>query len=246
MFYLGHTFQAKKSASLPVKTKSEKPVRKSKVPSVDIANAISHKANKGPNMSRKISGTKLYPFPSFDKCDSLLFFPSTFASCMNTADWIGLGKLLKQRTDKSCGFFMCGKEMDLDTYLYVFGITNDMHPDCMAAVHQTKVVGNQIIAMIYYKYSENTVLRKAVEETISDPTLLDICPTPRSNTPLVLDAFLAPKSEEEKASLTALVNSTEEIKVFGKGLLTLTFDDATHKITRFDSSCEYTSFSASV
>jgi len=243
MYYLDEMTESPRSESPPVKIKTEKPVRKSKALPIQVSMAIAHRAYKGPNMSRTIHGTNLHPFPSFDKCDSLLFFPSTFSSCMNSADLPSMAKLLKYRTDKNCTFTMRGRQMDLESYLYGFEIINEMHPDSMLAVHQTKVVGNQIRASVYIKYTENRVIRNAMEKSIKDPTFLDVCPTPRPNTQ-DLEEYLSTKTEDEREQLIALVNSTDELRVYAKGVLTLTFDDYTRKITHFDSTCEYTSFGA--
>ena len=133
--------------------------------------------------------------------------------------------------------------MDLDMYLYVFELMQEMHPDSMMCVHSTKVIGNQIHALVYIKYTENRVIRRSMELSTSDPTLLDVCPTPRSDTP-ALESYLATKTEEERFALSALVCSTDEIMVYGTGNMILTFEDFTKKITRFEASCEYTSFSA--
>jgi hypothetical protein len=46
-----------------------------------------------PTMSRKRKAQQLFVFPSFDKCDSLVFFPSSFARCVNSYDMKELGKL---------------------------------------------------------------------------------------------------------------------------------------------------------
>lgn len=243
MFYLSEEVPSNKSIVMAVKTKGGKIVRKAKVLPIEISMAIAHRNHRGPNMSRKNSGTQLYPFPSFDKCDSLLFFPSTFSSCLNSADMVGLEKLLKHRTDKRCDFTIGERSMDVDTCVLAFELATEMHPDSVICVHQTKVVGNQIRALMYFKYTENRMIRKSLENTTSDPSLLEVCPTPRSNTPL-LNAYLSTKSEEEQFQLSALVCSTEELVVYGTSTLVLTFDDMTKKITRFEGNCVYTSFGA--
>jgi hypothetical protein len=145
---------------------------KSKIIPIEVMMSMSHRTHRSPNMSKKIGGTKLYPFPSFDKCDSLLFFPSTFSSCVNSADLSSLEKLLRQRTDKNCTFHACGKEMDLDAYIGMFEMMNEMHPDSVTCVHQTKVVENQIRVTFYFKYTENKFLRTVVEKRIAPDHLL--------------------------------------------------------------------------
>lgn len=240
MFYLNDRFPNNKGVVMAVRTKGGKVVRKAKVIPIEVTMAI---ANRGPNMSRKNGGTRLYPFPSFDKCDSLLFFPTTFTSCLNSGDFVSLMKLLKSRVNKDCEISIAGQRMDIDLCVGAFEMSNEVHPDTICCVHSTKVVGNEIRSFMYFKYTENKALRRAMEKSTRDTSMLDLCPTPRANTE-VLDNFLLTKSAEESFLLSALVATAEEIVVYGTSTLTLTFEDYTKKITHLDMKCEYTSFSA--
>jgi len=239
MFLLSDKTQ-NKGVVMSVRTKGGKVVRKAKVIPIEVTMAVAHR---GPNMSRKNSGTRLYPFPSFDKCDSLLFFPTTFTSCLNSGDYVSLGKLIRSRIDGDCEMRVAGQKMDVDMCVGAFEISHEAHPDTICAVHSTKVVGNQIRSFMYFKYTENKSLRLALERSSRDTTMLKYCPTPQSNTE-ALFSFLATKSPEEREMLQVLVDSAEEIVVYGTSLLTLTFEDFTKKITHFDMQCEFTSFSA--
>lgn len=239
MFLLSDQTQ-NKGVVMSVRTKGGKVVRKAKVIPIEVTMAITHR---GPNMSRKKQGTRLYPFPSFDKSDSLLFFPTTFTSCLNSGDYVSLGKLIKSRVDSDCEMTIAGQKMDPDMCVGTFEISHEAHPDTICCVHSTKVVGNQIRSFMYFKYTENKALRIALEKSARDTSLLKFCPTPQSNT-AALYSFLSTKSPEERLALSALVETAEEIVVYGTSVLTLTFEDYTKKITHFDMVCEFTSFQA--
>ena len=219
--------------------------KRCKVLPLEVMMSMAHRSLslRGPNMSEKIGGSKLYAFPLFDKCDSLLFFPSTFAALLNSADLPSLTKLLKLRTDKNCAFHTCGQAMDLDKYMNVFEMVNELHPDSVTCVHQTKVIENKIHTVMYFKYTENKTIRSAVERTLTDEHLLRVCPTPRSVTP-AFAAFLANKPDEEHFRLKTLICSDDDMVMYGQATLVLTFDDVTRKITRFEGNWECTSFGA--
>ncbi len=197
--------------------------------------------NKGPNMSRKSHKTKLYPFPSFDKCDSLLFFPSTFTSCLNSGDFVSLNKLMNSRIEKNCQVNLCDLVMDVTMLEKVFGCLNELRPDTIMCVHTTKVVGNQIRALIYFKYTDNKTLFERMQRTYPDKEVIAICAAPSSG-PVKLQEFIDSKPVHERAALTNLVFGSNEVLIYGRTFMTLTFDDFTKTITKMDLACEFTSF----
>ena len=197
-----------------------------------------------PNMSKKKYGNKLYPFPSFDKGDSLLFFPTTFTSYMNSGDMLGLSRLLHSRVDRNCSFSVSGINMDsVETLARAFQFTNEIHPDSVMAVHQTKVIDNQICATMYYKYTDSKLLRDQLARTMVDPTLLELCPAPRVDME-ALDSYLESQPEAIQSSLSELIYSAEDIVVYGTAKMALTYNDCNKKITRIEMYCDFSSFTA--
>lgn len=221
----------------PSSKKNGGKVKRSFKVSVEVALA---KTNRAPNMSRKNQGATLYPFPSFDKCDSLLFFPSTFASCLNSGDFVSLSKLLKSRVDNSCDINVAGRPLTVDMVVKVHEIMNELHPDSMICVHTTKVVGNEIRTLLYFKYTDSTTIRKSLMRTCADPDYVDMC-SPRGD-PNKLSAFLDTKPEQERAVLSHMLEHQDEVLVYGRAYMTMTFDDFTKKVTGLHMECEFTSF----
>lgn len=136
-----------------------------------------------------------------------------------------------------------GVKLEIDYLVSGYELSHDVHPDTVCCVHTTKVVGNQIQAHMYFKYTENRALRRAVENSTRDTSALRLCPTPQSDTEHLLQ-HIASKPLEEQLALLEIVENAEEIAVYGVSRLTLTFDDFTKKIACFDMRCEYTSFEA--
>lgn len=220
-----------------VKSSTTKLVRKSKPIAVEVALANN---TKGPNMSRKNQGTKIYSFPSFDKCDSLSFFPSTFTSFINSGDINSLRRLMKTRIDKDCKFDLSGHILSIPSLLAVFECMNELRPDCVLCVHTTKVVGNQIQALIYSKYTESKALRETLNLTYPDRDAFNICTSNNSSLGRLHD-FITNRPYEERIALTAIATQSSEIMVYGRAYLTLTFDESTKNVTNLSMDCEFTS-----
>jgi len=224
-----------------VKKDGAKVAKKAKA--VPLEQILAMSCNRAPNMSRKVPGLVLYSFPSFDKCDSLLFFPSTLTACINSGDQQSLKSLLKSRINSQCVITGRGRSLDFDTFLYVFSLLDQLHPDSVMCVYSTKVVQNEIRTCIHFKCTETKSIRDAVKRTVSDPTLLDLSPAPYDDLE-GLSALLASKPEDEREEQLLLAHTAESVLIYGQSRMVLTFDDFTKKITRLDMNCWYTSFAA--
>jgi len=119
-----------------------------------------------PNMSRRRPTNVLVAFPVFDKCDSLLYFPTSLIRHFNSADIKCASKLMHKYVDKSCVFtFNCSSfpEINHVNYLGMMDIAGDLEPDRIMCVHSTKVVENQIKATIYMKITDLQPLYNTVD-----------------------------------------------------------------------------------
>ena len=209
---------------------------------VDVEAVITNSLNKGPNMSRKHGGTKLHPFPIFDKCDSLIFFPAKFTSLLNSGDFVNFKRLMKTRIDKDCVVNLCaGLAVNIPMFVNCFEFMEQLRPDTVMCVHTTKVVGNQICSLIYFKFTESKTLRAAVEANYPDKEIVDLCHPPAHNEGKLLP-FLDSKSEEERERLAKIAFEADEMVVYAMSYMTLTIDEVSKQVTRFDLDSEFTSF----
>ena len=216
--------------------------KRSKVLPLEVMISMAHRSHslRGPNMSEKIGGSKLYAFPLFDKCDSLLFFPSTFAALLNSADLPSLTKLLKLRTDKNCAFHTCGQAMDLDKYMNVFEIVNELHPDSVTCVHQTKVIENKICSSVYMKLTDSQSLYRLMSYVSLEPDVSSMCIPDRAQR-FKLYAKDFGTTDLIKQQLIACAVTNDDVLFYIRMDLTLTFDDTTKKIIGMDHTYELTS-----
>lgn len=114
-----------------------------------------------PKKPRRLAAAVLYAFPSFDRCDSLLYMPNTMTRLLNSSDIDGIRSLFGTHLDKNCLFgmhFGHGGKFTADELMDIWHKTNDLEPDRMMCVHTTKVVENQIKATLYSKVTDSQPL----------------------------------------------------------------------------------------
>ena len=204
------------------------------------------KANKVPKTSVKSRALKLFTFPSFDKCDSLLFFPTTMTKCLNSGDYPALSKLMSQHLHKSCVIDACLHQDQLNSlqFLALFVLMGDIHPDSIMCVHSTTVIENEIHASIFGKFTDNKVIHDSVARTVKD------------RDPIFADMFIGGRSEhlkkkmlsstelnsEDKLALLTVSESNQDVEIFMRAEFILTIDHATNKVTRIKFMPTLTSF----
>jgi hypothetical protein len=194
------------------------------------------------NVSRMGKSPRLVAFPAFDKCDSLLFFPSSFTKCINSGDMESLAKLLASRIDRNCFLSLSGLSVNLTGFNKIMEVMNDLHPDSVMIVHTTKVVGNQIKAEIVYKYTDNMTIRKSLERSFPQLIhLLRACSGPRGDQSMLTE-YINTQPEGSRFQLAAMLATAENVLVYGRLFMTLTFDDVSKRVTRLENECEFTSF----
>lgn len=188
-----------------------------------------------PNMSRRTRDTMLYAFPSYDKCDSLLFFPTTLSKHLNSGDIPAVSKMFAAHFDKSCFIHMfVGKvhldNLTADALVRAYECSNVLHPDKISCIHSTQVDGNQIRATGFMKFTKCRALYNAVSKEIKETPFT---PSDRGTWEDVLKYKIEKEDPppDEKAKLFALVDTGCDLLVFCRFEITITIDPVTHKIT---------------
>jgi hypothetical protein len=217
-----------KAAKVKKPTKSS--VKRRKVKQVTVA----------PNLSRKTRGLQLYVFPSFDRCDSLLFFPTTLLRHSNTGDFDSIAKLFKTHVSKDCDAHLTQTPnkaaYDAKFLLSLFERTGSQHPDGISVVHSTKVIENEIHATIYFKHTDNTFIFNSVGRNEKEPRFRKMFPQKRSERLLAhgfeLDEALQARAGEldGKEAMMNILDSDVDLIVYGTSQLKLKFDERTNKI----------------
>jgi hypothetical protein len=200
--------------------------------------------NKAPNLSRKLRGLKLYAFPSFDKCDSLVFFPNSMSRYLNSGDYYSLGQLMASHLHRNCAVRISpngNPRISALMFIKMFEVMNEAHPDSVLCVHTTKVIENSIHARMYFKFTDSQVINASMANRTTGDMFQSMFALPRSDRFRDNMNFTA-KTSEERVAITQIVDSNVDLVVYGKVDFRLCFDDC-KKVTDIDFMCEFTSLS---
>ena len=198
-----------------------------------LQQALTEGARK-PNMSRRTPTAVLVAFPTFDRCDSLVFLPSTLTRLINSDDIAGAAKLchthmrkdciINYRTDPGTNF-----TFNLKSFLYFAKLTNILEPDRVMCVHSTKVVDNQIRATVYMKLTDTQMLyRMNNTHNESDAQIAELLPQDRTK------RFTMHSNGHPDSSILQLSRLDEDLLLYLKYELIMTFDDVTKKVYAMD------------
>jgi hypothetical protein len=94
-----------------------------------------------------------------------------------------------------------------------------------------------------YKYTDNKILRQAMERSFPDPIICKACSGPRTD-PDLLRQYVESKPPHERAEIACTLEHAEEVVMYGNSYMTITFDDYTKKVTALRLECEFASFTA--
>lgn len=197
------------------------------------------KVAKPVNMSR--SRTKsLVAFPTFDKCDSLVFFATTLARCLNTLDFAGLHKAVQLHFDKNCLVLYKGLPLDADMMIKRLQLNSELHPDMMMCARDTKVVGDTIEAKLFLKFTDIPSLYEPLTKQLRGTNEQDYLSVPRNThlkTKLETNSTI-PKSDRTR--MARLVDSNEHLTIYATNHLTMRFNPRTHKVIALEMAFEFT------
>lgn len=207
--------------------------------------AIIEKGLKFPNMSRKPKYAPLFVFPSFDKCDSLLYFPTSLARHLNSGDFVGLAKLFNSHVRKTCDidFACCIQKPSPLGLVRLFEFMDQLHPDSMMCCHTTKVVENQILSTLYLKFTDCKVIFDSVCGAVKDPMFKSMFSGNRADCLKErLELHTRPEAEREK--ICAVLETDQDFVVYLKIEMSMTVDNLTRKAVAMKFTSQFTSLNA--
>jgi len=178
---------------------------------------------KFPNMSRKPRTNILYVFPIFDKCDSLIYFPNTLSRHLNSSDFVGVQKLFYTHLDRACDITFCGGVTpNIQQMVKLFEFMDQIHPDNIMCVHNTKVIENEIHATTYAKFTDCNSLRESVIRNTSDAMVHQMFGDREEC--FREKMLLTDLPDDKKEEVDAILKGNKDMSVYMKIVLRLTFD----------------------
>lgn len=210
------------------KTKTTKKVKK-------LTADVFNNNGKAPNISRRAPSTTLCAFPTFDKCDSLVYFPIAMTKHFNSGDFPAIRQLFSSHVHKNCEVSSHGMpSLTSANFINLFELTNDFHPDSVMCVHTTKVVENSIRSDLFMKFTDNKLIYESAVRNIKDPTFAPMFAHRRSDNWRRKVDKEADKSEEERQRLHAITSSDSDFVVYANLSFTLDFDYRTRKVVKMN------------
>lgn len=196
------------------------------LPEMDNINIVT-----APNMSRRIKDLTFYAFPNFNKCDALLYFPSTMARHLNSGDFPSLLELLNTHLHKNCNVhLLSGRTTSLnpEQFVNLFELSNEFYPDSVMCMHSTKVVDNEIRAKLYFKFTDNNAIYQSLVRRITGTAFAPHFLPQRSLQ--MFEAFNINKDREDVLTMCTLLDSDCDVVVYGSVDLRLSFDETTKRV----------------
>ena len=200
-----------------------------------------------PNMSRRTTTNVLVAFPAFDKCDSLVYFPTTLIRYLNTSDIDAATKLLNKYMHKKCTIMLQGKQptdMSLLNFSKMMTVTDDLEPDRIMCVRSTKVVENKIMATIYVKVTDIQSLYTNLSRTSSvlhEEGVQNMGIFPDRLRRFQYYAAESSHSEQVAQDLIAYSQQDEDVLIYMRVDFSMTIDDVSKKIVHFTHSMQLSS-----
>lgn len=174
--------------------------------------------------------------------NSIESFPTSMTALLNSGDFNGLNKLVNQHLDQRCDISVSYSQTKLSCAALVqfFEYLNDVHPDRIMHLNKSELYGNRILACTYIKFTDCKPLYDAVASMITDPIFSSYFPKSRADL-LKRKMRTDSRPEAERRQLEALLESDNDLVVYGCVQTVLTLDATTHKGVGLQLMCDFTS-----
>ena len=181
----------------------------------------------------------LYAFPSYDKCNSLLYFPNAFTRLLNSSDFDNLAKLFKTHLSNNCSIELGFQKLKptIDNLIEIFTFTTEVHPDCFMCVHSTTVLENQIKATIHMKCTDVQSIKDSLLRTKRTPIEYSMLQESFNRDKLPSYGL----NEQEHQIMQQKLRESTDLIVYKRIELVLTLDNYSRKVVNWDSTKAITS-----
>lgn len=223
-----------------IKFKKVKPI-KSTSRTIKKCTTTNLVVSKAPTAPTEETVYKLYAFPEFDKSDALLYLPSTYARLCNSGDMDELTRLMKAYCQRDCTVIL-GPSLSIDIgfYLDLLRQADVIQADSMMCMHSTKVVGNQIQAVLYHKHTDTPEMHKYMSAVVTRPEFKYYFVGQRTEI-LRRNLRLWSLTKQKRDEVLAVLALEEEVQIYGKLNLIINFDPRTKKFVDLHHKFCYTS-----
>jgi hypothetical protein len=128
-------------------------------------------------------------------------------------------------------------------FLEVLAFSNALHVDSYLCVRTSAISGHEISASLYFKFTDCRYITESVRRTTMDPLLRGVSEAREGAMQAGLRTYLQDSSHSDSEWLNAcnLINSENDIVVYGRIALSLSIDSHTKKICALSWEPQFTS-----
>ena len=174
--------------------------------------------------------------------NSIESFPTTMTAMLNSGDFNGLSGLVNRHLERHCdiSFSYSQTKLSCPAFVQFFEYLNEVHPDRVMHLNKCELYGNRILSSTYLKFTDCKPLYEAVASMITDPLFSSYFPKSRAD---ILKKKMRTDSrpEDERRQLEALLESDNDLVVYGCVQTVLTLDKSTNKGVGLQLLCDFTS-----
>ena len=176
------------------------------------------------------------------KLNSIYSFPADVMSCLNSANFTALSCLTQTHLDPNCEITVSytHQKLSCQKFLKLFELLNEIHPDRIMCSQKCETQGNRVSGQAFLKFTDSKPLYDSVAWRVNDPALSTFFPPCRAD---ILKRKMRPYNLPEPArrQLVALLESDQDLVIYGSIDVVLDINPITHKGVRLHLECQYQS-----
>ena len=163
--------------------------------------------------------------------DSIFYFTAAMVGCLNSGDNIGLADLLHFTMKDECdlGIYCFNSRLSMRSFLKFFEILNLIHPDRILCLNGAAVEKNHVTTSAVMKFTDCKLLFDYVSKTVNEPEIMSMFNTRADH--LKRRLFLTGRTDQEREDMVKLVESDNDLVIYGALQVHVTFDELTNKVS---------------
>lgn len=175
---------------------------------------------------------RLYANPDIDTGKSSIFFPNNLSRLLNDGNTSAMANLFRKNCHRQAMIQMnssYNSAVSVARYIALMSFVDSLYCDSMNCVQSTSVDGNKITAKTFFTYTDVSSMYARAPVVVTDPMFRPAFVGKRVHIMGArLNLYSQPLSVQREVK--ALLQSDEDIQVYGTQDVTLTFDRFSQKI----------------
>ena len=180
--------------------------------------------------------------PKHPRMNTVNTFSNDLISCLNSSNFPGMAAVLNMHLNPDCEISISytRQKLSMRNFIIYSELLNLVHPDRTLFGQTCEIQDNKIIIKAIIKFTDCKALYEAMAVTVRDPALSIFFPPCRYEI-LKRRMMVAYRPEPIKQQLETMLNTDNDLVIYGNVRIILTTDPMTHKGTSLHIDCDYNS-----